>query len=155
MDTNLYNTEISLTLRPIWHNEPPELEITIDNQTQQIKLTDTQIFNFQTHSLPRNIVVSIKLINKKDSDVVPDKNLDKAVIIDMLTVNGISDSRFVWAGEYRPDYPEPWYSQQQDKPPALLKNHNYLGWNGVWAVSIQVPAFLWMHQLLGLGWIYD
>ena len=155
MDTNLYNTDIALTLCPVWHNDPPLINVYVDDQVQHIVLKDTQTFNFKICSLSKNITVSVELLNKKDTDTIVEKNLDKAIIIDSISINGIADSRFVWAGEYRPDYPEPWFSQQQTVPPAVLKNHNYLGWNGTWVINIQVPAFLWMHQVLGLGWVYD
>jgi hypothetical protein len=97
----------------------------------------------------------VELLNKIDADTVPDKGLDKAVIIESVSFFGISDPKFAWTGVYEPKYPEPWYSEQAVRPDAVLKNHNYLGWNGVWSIQIQVPAFLWMHQLLGLGWIYN
>jgi hypothetical protein len=151
----MYNTTIALILSPVWHNNPPLVEVCIDDTVQQVELTETKTFNYQILSHPKDLVVSVTLLNKKDSDTIPERNLDKAVIVDSLTVNGITDSRFVWAGEYRPDYPEPWFSQQQTVPPAVLKNHNYLSWNGSWLINIQVPAFLWMHRVLGLGWVYD
>ena len=151
----VYNTSIALTLTPQWHIDPPEIIVRANNQIQKMLLDHTQTFYFDFCSPPEDITISVELINKKDSDTVPEKNLDKAVIIDALSVNGISDVRFVWNGQYRPKYPEPWYSEQAIRPDAVLKNHNYLGWNGVWSIQIQVPAFLWMHQLLGLGWVYD
>lgn len=155
MDINLYNTDIALTLCPVWHNEPPLINVCVNDQVQQIVLAETQTFKFKISSPPGSITVSVELLNKKDSDTVPEKNLDKAVIIDTLSINGITNSKFIWNGEYRPEYPEPWYSEQVIRPAAVLKSHNYLGWNGVWSVQIQVPAFLWMHQLLGLGWVYN
>jgi hypothetical protein len=154
MDT-MYNTTIALTLSPVWHNDPPLVEMHIDGQTQQVNLTSTQTFNYQTQCYPKNLIVSVRLLNKKDSDTIPEKNLDKAVVVESLSINGITDPMFVWLGKYRPDYPEPWYSQQITKPQAVLDNQNYLGWNGVWSVDVEVPAFQWIHQKLGLGWIYD
>jgi len=154
MDT-MYNTTIALTLKPVWHSEPPLVKVCIDSMVQQIALTETQTFDYHVLCHQKNLVIAVTLLNKKDSDSVVEKNLDKAVIIESLTVNGITDSVFVWSGNYCPDYPEPWYSQQINKPLAVLDNQNYLGWNGVWSIQIQVPAFLWMHQLLGLGWVYD
>lgn len=154
MDT-VYNTSIALTLTPRWHIDPPEIIVRANDQSQRLLLTHTETFQFEFYSGPDDIVISVELLNKHDSDTVPEKNLDKAVIVDALLINGVDDERFVWAGEYRPRYPEPWYSEQAEPPSAVLKNHNYLGWNGVWSVRIQIPAFLWIHQLLGLGWVYD
>jgi hypothetical protein len=78
-----------------------------------------------------------------------------AVIIDSVEFFGISDPRFVWAGVYWPEYPEPWLSQQNPSPQAALTNHNYLGWNGVWRLNFDVPVFTWIHKTLGMGWIYQ
>ena len=98
----VYNISIALTLTPQWHIDPPEIIIRADDQTQQILLDHTQTFKFKICSPPRSITVSVELLNKKDTDTVVEKNLDKAVIIDSVSINGITDSRFVWNGEYRP-----------------------------------------------------
>lgn len=85
----------------------------------------------------------------------PELDHDMAVVVDSVEFFGISDPRFVWQGEYRPKYPEPWYSQQLTKPESVLSANNYMGWNGTWRLNFSVPVFTWMHQVQGLGWIYQ
>jgi hypothetical protein len=85
----------------------------------------------------------------------PELDHDMAVVVDSVEFFGISDPKFVWQGEYRPKYPEPWYSQQLTKPESVLSANNYMGWNGTWRLNFSVPVFTWMHQVQGLGWIYQ
>ena len=85
----------------------------------------------------------------------PELDHDMAVIVDNIEFFGISDQRFVWQGVYTPSYPEPWHSQQIEKPPVHLPQQNYMGWNGTWRLDFSVPVFTWMHKTLSLGWIYQ
>lgn len=155
MDTKIYKTQISITLEPIWHEDAPEIEVGVGNQIVKHTLTSTETFDFELQSESKTVELLVRFLNKKDSDTVPEKNLDKAVIVKAVKINGITDDRFVWTGCYEPLYPEPWYSQQALPPSKVLVGHNYLGWNGQWMLSVQIPAFRWMHQVLSLGWIYD
>jgi len=149
-----YPVKIDVQLRPIWHDDPPEINIGIDDDVQQIILTDNQRFHYEFMA-DNTSTLSIELLNKTDADTCPDKGLDKAVIIESISFFDIADNRFIWAGEYCPDYPEPWYSGQIIKPEPLLKNHTYLSWNGKWRLTFTVPVFTWIHNTQNLGWIYD
>ncbi len=155
MDTDTYETTVDLTLKPLWHDEPPLVCIKCFDQEVQTYLTEAYTFSFRKDASPGEMFISVEFLNKKDSDTVVDQDLDKAIIIEAIKINGIQDDRFIWRGKYRPEYPEPWYSQQVVKPADILTDKNYLGWNGEWKLDITVPAFVWMHQVLDLGWIYD
>ena len=85
----------------------------------------------------------------------PELDHNMAVIVDSVEFFGITDPKFVWAGTYTPNYPEPWYSEQIEKPLAQLPQQNYMGWNGIWRLDFSVPVFTWMHQTMNLGWIYQ
>ena len=98
--------------------------------------------------------LTVELLNKTNDDTRPDSGLDKAVIIESISFFNITDNRFIWLGEYRPEYPEPWYSEQTVRPEPLLKNHTYLSWNGKWTLTFDVPVFTWIHRVQNLGWIY-
>lgn len=85
-------------------------------------------------------------------------NINQAIAIRQIDLNGVEDKRFIWRGIYRPEYPEPWASQQRAQGITLsdeLTNTDYLGWNGVWNLQFSSPVFTWIHQIQGLGWIYD
>jgi hypothetical protein len=149
-----YPVKLDIHLRPVWHNNPPEINIGINNDIQPIILTEQHIFHYEFIANASS-TLTVELLNKTDADTVPDKGLDKAVVIESVSFFGINDPRFVWSGEYRPDYPEPWYSEQLVKPEPLLKNHTYLSWNGKWTLTFDVPVFTWIHKVQDLGWIYD
>lgn len=151
--TTKYPVELAVTLRPRWHQDPPRVRIGIDHNLREVDIENTVTLRFDVE-LARTGTLTVELINKQDSDTVIEHNLDKAVIIESISFFGIEDPRFVWAGEYRPDYPEPWASEQTDLAP-VLKNHNYLGWNGKWTLTFDVPVFTWIHQVQNLGWIYS
>lgn len=146
--------KLDIHLRSIWHDNPPLINIGINDNIQQILLRDNQTFHYEFTANNRS-TLSVELLNKTDADTIPDKGLDKAVIIESVSFFDIADNRFVWAGEYCPDYPEPWYSQQTIKPESLLKSHTYLSWNGKWTLTFDVPVFSWIHRVQNLGWIYD
>jgi hypothetical protein len=145
-----YPVVIDIHLRSVWHDNPPEINIGINDDIDKIVLMDDQVFHYE-FATNKSSVLTVELLNKTDADTVD--GLDKAVIIESVGFFGISDPKFAWAGEYRPEYPEPWASQQHELKP-LLKSHTYLGWNGKWTLTFSVPVFTWMHQTQNLGWIY-
>jgi hypothetical protein len=151
-----YLVKLSLTLEPVWHQEPPKVITGIGANVTELELKNTTTVNFEFVS-DRSCELVVEFCNKKDTDTVPDQNLDKAVIIKNIAFFGISDPKFVWAGEYEPLYPEPWASQQREQGIELqprLTGHNYLSWNGKWTLTFDVPVFTWIHKTQNLGWIY-
>jgi len=152
-----YPVELDIHLRSVWHDNPPEINIGINDDIQRIILTDNQIFHYE-FTADNTSMLSVELLNKTDADTIPDKGLDKAVIIESVSFFGISDPKFAWAGIYEPKYPEPWATEQQDQG-VVLKQHlspqTYLGFNGKWTLTFDVPVFTWMHTVQDLGWIYD
>jgi hypothetical protein len=152
MVTN-YSIELDIHLRSIWHDNPPEINIGINNDIKKVILYKDQTFHYEFIA-DNSSTLTVELLNKIDTDTISDKGLDKAVVIESISFFGISHPKFAWAGVYEPIYPEPWASQQTDLKP-LLKSHTYLGWNGKWTLTFDVPVFTWMHKVQDLGWIYD
>ncbi len=157
MDTKLYHVWAKIHLTPTAYNGDPEIKISFnDNIIYCGLLSKSRVFEINDY-LPNNEYrLSIELLNKhaiNDTDTTT--GISKAVNIDRIIFNNIEDNRFIWAGEYCPEYPEPWYSEQTIKPDPLLKNHTYLSWNGKWKLTFTVPVFTWIHQIQNLGWIYD
>jgi hypothetical protein len=151
-----YPIKIAVTLRPIWHQDPPRIRIGIGNNLTKIDLRETATINFDFES-DSQCELSVEFLNKQDTDTVPEQGLDKAVIVESVSFFGISDPKFVWAGVYTPNYPEPWATQQRSQGVALkqhLTQHNYLSWNGKWRLTFTVPVFTWIHKTQDLGWIY-
>ena len=149
-----YPVKLDIHLRPVWHDNPPEINIGINDDIQQIILSEEHIFHYEFIANTSS-TLTVELLNKTDADTIPDKGLDKAVVIESISFFDITDPQFIWQGVYEPNYPEPWYSEQTVKPKSLLKNHTYLSWNGKWTLTFTVPVFTWIHKLQDLGWIYD
>jgi hypothetical protein len=152
-----YPVELDIHLRSVWHNNPPEINIGINDNIDRIILSKDQIFHYKFIS-DNTSTLTVELLNKTDSDTVPDKGLDKAVIIESVSFFGISDPKFAWAGVYEPKYPEPWAIEQHNQGVVLkqhLSPHTYLGFNGKWTLTFSAPVFTWMHTVQDLGWIYD
>jgi hypothetical protein len=152
-----YPVELDIHLRSVWHDNPPEINIGINDDIQKIILTDNQTFHYEFMADNRS-TLTVELLNKTDTDTIPNKGLDKAVIIESVSFFGISDPKFAWAGVYEPKYPEPWATEQLNQG-VVLKQHlspqTYLGFNGKWTLTFSVPVFTWMHTVQDLGWIYD
>jgi hypothetical protein len=154
--TTQYPVKLAVTLRPIWHQDPPRIQVGIDNNLTEIDLRNTATINFDFES-SQSCKFSVELLNKQDSDTVPESGLDKAVVIESVSFFDINDPKFVWSGVYAPRYPEPWATQQRSQGVVLapqLKSHNYLSWNGKWTLTFTVPVFTWIHRTQDLGWIY-
>jgi len=152
-----YNTQIDLTVDSVWHRDPPEVIVRIgEDYLWSGHLRESTVFSHQIEKVRGIDRITVEMINKKDSDTVGD--LDRAVIIKSVAFNGIGSDRLLWQGKYYPCYPEPWASEQKQAGRNLeesLPAHTYLGWNGIWVLEFGVPAFTWIHQVEGLGWIYD
>jgi hypothetical protein len=152
-----YPVELDIHLRSVWHDNAPKINIGINDDINSIILSEDQVFHYE-FICNNNSTLTVELLNKTDSDTIPDKGLDKAVIIESVSFFGISDPKFAWAGVYEPNYPELWASEQRNQG-VILKQHlspqTYLGFNGKWTLSFSVPVFTWMHTVQNLGWIYD
>jgi hypothetical protein len=153
MDTKLYHLRADITLTPVWHSQAPNIIISLgDVIIYAGGLYKTTTFYVDQLLPPQQYDLTIEFTNKTNEDT--QDGLDKAVIIEQLTFNDISNRKFIWEGVYKPVYPEPWASEQTHLEP-LLKNYDYLGWNGKWTLTFDVPVFTWIHKTQNLGWIYD
>ena len=149
-----YPVKLAVTLRPVWHQDPPQIQVGVNNVLQDVVLDQLTVFEFE-FAADTVAELQVKFLNKTDKDTLAEQQLDKAVIVESVSFFGVSDPRFVWAGAYYPEYPEPWASQQQGIDlETKLKSHSYLSWNGTWKLEFTVPVFTWMHQIQDLGWIY-
>lgn len=140
-------TKVSITLTPKLNKIAPEVFVSVPGHVVRKILRQTERVELEFNA-PVGWL-EVVFMNKPDDDP------DMAVIIDQVEFFGISDPKFVWAGIYTPQYPEPWCSQQTEKPPTQLFQQNYMGWNGRWRLDFTVPVFTWMHQTLNLGWVYQ
>jgi hypothetical protein len=146
--TTEYSVQIELQLSVIGQ---PWVQIQVGPFCRQLQLTKTQKLMFE-FSASGTSCIEIQHYQKCATDK------DTAVIIDSISFFGIQDPKFVWLGQYKPEYPEPWASEQKAAGVSLgpvLSNVTHLGWNGTWTLEFEVPVFTWIHQVQNLGWIYN
>ena len=151
--TEHHQVDIGFCLSPRWDQQSPHVQIRLDQHTLwDGYLRQTKSFRYSRSLIRGPHHLEIELHGKSDLDPI------QSVTILDLTLGKIKSQRFLWQGVYRPRYPEPWAAQQKvlgmDLPP-LLHNIDHLGWNGTWRLDLTVPIFTWIHQVEGLGWIYD
>ena len=148
MDTK-FNLELDLVIQPRWWRTKPVISYGIDELTiNTIQVTDTCNLRLAYPLAPGEHNVWVEFKNKDYNDcILPD--LDMAVEIQSVSIEGMTLDRFKWAGEYYPDYPD-WLANQQ----PVIKSATYLGWNGRWVLPFTTPIFTWIHQLENLGWLY-
>lgn len=144
MDTE-YAVKLKVRLKPVGQ---PWIRIAVADQHYQGQLCQSSAFDFE-FSAQDSVTLTIEHYGKHINDA------DTAVEIVGIDFFGIQDPRFVWAGAYKPNYPQPWHSQQISPPPMEIKAATYLGWNGVYVLEFSVPVFTWIHQVQNLGWIYQ
>jgi len=152
----LFNVNCCVTLIPVWHKDPPEIMIGVNDDLKPATLEFDRnfVFDYQSQGLQK---LQIKLLNKTDSDTVLDQGLDKAVIVKQISFFGIRDQKFIWKSQYRPQYSLLWYQQQCElgqQPQEILTSTDRLSWNGEWWLEFDLPVFTWIHRVQDLGWIY-
>jgi len=153
MDIKKYHTDIELCVMPIFRDKPPCVRIGLNDDVWfEGSLSELDIRHQHQNLSAGQHRLFVELFGKNDHDP------DQAIQLQSLTLNGIRDQKFIWTGTYLPRYPEPWFSQQLSlgqEPDSKIKNTDYLGWNGIWTLEFTAPIFTWIHQVQGLGWIYN
>jgi hypothetical protein len=142
-----YPVKLSVLLKPVHHAKPLQVRLGINDNLTTVNLQDTTTINFE-FATAKNCTLTVELPNKQNQE---------AVIVESVSFFGIEDPKFAWAGIYKPNYPEPWASQQRSQGVVLkqqLDAHTYLGWPGKWQLTFTVPVFTWIHKTQNLGWIY-
>jgi len=140
-----YNTHVEITLKPV---RRPTVVVQVGDQLVHAQLVHTNTYKFEITQATGPLIIAVEMREKSDTDSTT------AVIIENISLGGISDPKFIWTGIYRPEYPELWASTQTDLK-ETIEATNYLGWNGRWELQTTVPIFTWIHQIRGLGWIFE
>jgi hypothetical protein len=140
-----HKTKIELDLEPIG---APMVSVTVGDTTEKLILHSATTKTYHCDQPAGALDITVELLGKSDHDP------DTAVIIRAVRVNDIGHDKLAWAGVYYPEYPQPWASTQTALAQSL-PGQTYLGWNGTWRLTITIPAFVWIHRTLGLGWMFE
>ena len=86
------------------------------------------------------------IVNEK-GDILKDQLLHiKSIEIDEIDIGAL-----VFEGVYKPEYPEPWSTQQRElgnEQPETLKNVTRMGHNGTWTFKFTSPFYMWLLENL-------
>ena len=72
---------------------------------------------------------------------------DQLLHIKTIIVDDIELGTLIYEGEYTPNYPEPWATQQKEagnELPESFKNAIILGHNGTWKLPFTSPFYMWL-----------
>lgn len=128
-----FNVRVEVFLEPVG---TPDVVVTCNGRITELIVTEPVcvIFEFTNTQGPEQLTVTHR--NRADTDGVT------AVIVKSVKVNGIESPKIEYQGMYYPIGRE-------------ARRTTYVDWNGVWVLDFTVPVYTWLHQILGLGWIYD
>ena len=76
---------------------------------------------------------------------------DQLLHIKSIEIDEIDLGALLFEGVYRPNYPEPWATQQRESGnnlPETLKNSTDLGHNGTWTFTFTSPFYMWLLENL-------
>ena len=152
--------KFKLELYATMWNKPPVAEILINNKScfkQEISATEDKphLIEFE-HELEEGKSYSI-IIDRSGKDktqtVVKDGKItkDQLLHIKSIEIDEIDIGGLVYEGVYKPNYPEPWATQQAEagnKLPETLKNVTQMGHNGTWTFTFKSPFYMWLLENL-------
>ena len=76
---------------------------------------------------------------------------DQLLHIKSMEIDGIDIGSLVYEGIYKPNYPEPWATQQRESGmdlPETYKNVTRMGHNGTWTFKFSSPFYMWLLENL-------
>ena len=152
--------KFKLELYATMWDKPPIADIKINEKSyfkEEITGTNDKptIIEFE-HELEENKSYNFiidRLGKDKKQTIVEDGKIvkDQLLHIKSIEIDEIDLSSLVYNGVYKPNYPEPWASQQAkagNKLPETFKNVTQIGHNGTWTFSFTSPFYMWLLENL-------
>ena len=152
--------KFKLELYATMWDKPPVADIKINEKSYFNKeITSTEdkptIIEFE-HELEEgkayNLIIDRSNKNKKQTIVEDGKIVkDQLLHIKSVEIDEIDIGSLVYEGIYKPEYPEPWATQQAEagnKLPETLKNVTQMGHNGTWTFTFDSPFYMWLLENL-------
>jgi hypothetical protein len=128
-----FDVRVEVLLEPVG---TPDVVVTCNGCTTELIVTESTWVNFTFTNTAGVEQLTVTHRNRKDNDGVT------AVIIKSVKFNDIESPKIVYQGIYYPAGKE-------------SRCTEYIDFNGVWVLDFTLPIYTWLHQTLGLGWIYN
>ena len=152
--------KFKLELYATMWDKPPVADITFNGKSyfkKEIASTNDKptIIEFE-HELEEgksyNLIID-RLGKDKGQTVVKDGKIikEQSLHIKSIEIDAIDIGALIYEGIYKPEYPEPWASQQAEKGnklPETLKNVTQMGHNGTWTFTFTSPFYMWLLENL-------
>ena len=139
---------------------PPKVDIYVNGQSKySSEITETKdkphTVDF-THSFTEGDKISLVIDrqNKSSTDTLVENNTikkDQLLHIKSIAIDEIDIGGLVYEGIYRPEYPEPWATQQRESGNDLkdsFKNVTSMGFDGEWRFTFGSPFYMWLLENL-------
>jgi hypothetical protein len=129
---------IEIVLDPIVQNGPPHVKVACNGTLlHDNELLDQHRYT-ATVDLMDRIEISVAMSNKRYS-----LERETAVVIKSLMIDGF---------ELVPDWTHlaGYRNERNNTDPT-----SYLGFNGVWTLTISEPFYRWRHRVTGQGWLLE
>ncbi len=137
LDTDVKIT-VSVSVAPITDNGDPRAWIRINDRTLYHNRLAFPILAQIDVDLLDPIEIEIGM-----SDKIYDQNLETAVVIDSVCIDGFEIiPNFTHLAQYQNE-------RNIDQPTS------YLGFNGSWKLTIPEPFYRWQHRVSGQGWLLE
>jgi len=155
------NIKFKIELYATMWDKPPVAEVSINDKvyfTWFIKGTEdkpTLIEFVHECEEGKDYELIIKRSGKDKNQTVVDKKgnvlQDQLLEIKSIEIDEIDIGALVYNGVYKPEYPEPWATQQRAAGTELLesfKNVTSMGHNGTWRLKFESPFYMWLLENL-------
>ena len=142
-------------------DKPPIAEVSVNGKTHYKKeitasVEEPIIIEFEdTLEEGKNYDLVINRSGKTDGQTVVNEKgdilKDQILHINKIEIDEIDIGALIFEGIYRPEYPEPWASQQTQQGivlPDTIKNSPSMGHNGTWTFSFTSPFYMWLLENL-------
>ena len=144
----------------MWDKPPHAVILINDKSIVKKEITSTEsnadLIEFEHEFLEGDKHCLIIRYSGKDKNqtVVNEKGdilKDQLLHIKSIEIDEINLGAMVYEGEYTPEYPEPWATQQRESGNDLeesYKNVTQMGHNGEWKLKFESPFYMWLLENL-------
>ena len=147
--------KFKLELYATYWDKPPIAEILINGESQyRSEITSTEkeptVIEFEKELTEgEKYTLTIYRSGKEVKQTVVNAEggieKDQLLHIKSIEIDEIDIGAMVYEGIYKPQYPEPWYSQQVsagNTPEQSFKNVTAMGHNGTWTLAFESPFYM-------------
>ena len=153
--------KFKLELYATMWDKPPVAEIKLNSKSYfKSDITGTEqdptVIEFEaelTEDSEYNLIIE-RSGKGKNQTVLDNKGAiikDQLLHINSIEIDEIEIGALVYEGQYTPEYPEPWATQQRESGQDLkdsFKNVTKMGFNGTWNFKFKSPFYLWLLENL-------